>query len=56
MVSPEFVMTYPDFGFVCAIVTVAEIAQRIERITFFIVGLMFLNNILKVKNCFEMQK
>ena len=32
----------PDFGFVCAIVTVAEIAHRNERIAFFILDFYFL--------------
>ena len=43
--SPVFVMTYPYFGFVCAIVAVAIITNRKEIIDFFIIifPIFFLN-------------
>ena len=36
-VSPVFVMTIPDLGLTCAIVTVAETAHKTKMINFFIV-------------------
>ncbi len=37
IVSPLFVITYPDFGFVCAITIAAEKAKMAKRIIFLII-------------------
>ena len=57
IVSPVFVMTYPDLGLVCAIAIIAETANKAKKTNFLICDISkLLSCFLSYKKYIQMQK